>query len=136
MAGLSRRDRFELPEPMRRLFEGDWDVPPFRVEEYRDANAMVVRAELPSIDPDKDLDVTVADGILRIRGERREETSNRSKDGYRSEFKYGSFSRDVPLPAGTSTDEVTASYRDGVLEVRVPVHDEGSTGRKVPISRS
>ncbi|MFZ3414860.1 Hsp20/alpha crystallin family protein [Arthrobacter sp. 3Tela_A] len=136
MAGLSRRDRFELPEPMRRLFEGDWEVPAFRVEEFRDTGAMVVRAELPSIDPEKDLDVTVSDGTLRIRGERREETSNRGKNGYRSEFKYGSFSRDIPLPAGASTDEVTASYRDGVLEVRVPLQDEGSTGRKVPISRS
>ena len=136
MAGLSRRDRFELPEPMRRLFEGDWDIPAFRVEEFHEGGAMVVRAELPSIDPEKDLDVTVSDGTLRIRGERREETSNRAKNGYRSEFKYGSFSRDIPLPSGASTDEVTASYRDGVLEVRVPVQDEGSTGRKVPISRS
>ena len=66
MAGLSRRDRFELPEPMRRLFEGDWEVPAFRVEEFRDANVMVVRAELPSIDPEKDLDVTVTDGELTI----------------------------------------------------------------------
>ena len=64
MAGLARRDRFELPEPMRRLFEGDWEVPAFRVEEFREPGAMVVRAELPSIDPEKDLDVTVSDGTL------------------------------------------------------------------------
>ena len=136
MAGLSRRDRFELPEPMRRLFEGDWEVPAFRVEEFRDNGAMVVRAELPNIDPEQDLDVTVTDGTLRIHGERREETSNKSKNGYRSEFKYGSFSRDIALPAGTSPDDVTASYHDGILEVRVPLQSEGGTGRKVPISRN
>ncbi|MFC7860388.1 Hsp20/alpha crystallin family protein [Arthrobacter koreensis] len=130
----SRRDRFELPEPMRRLFEGDWEVPAFRVEEFRDTGAMVVRAEIPGIDPEKDLDVTVSDGTLRIRGERREEAANRGRNAYRSEFKYGSFSRDIQLPAGAGTDQVTASYRDGVLEVRVPIQDAGSTGRKVPVS--
>ncbi len=130
----SRRERFELPEPMRRLFEGDWEVPAFRVEEFRDTGAMVVRAELPGIDAEKDLDVTVSEGTLSIRVERREEASNRAKNGYRSEFKYGTFSRDIPLPAGAGTDEVTASYRDGVLEIRVPIQDAGSTGRKVPVS--
>lgn len=130
----SRRERFELPEPMRRLFEGDWEVPAFRVEEFRDTWAMVVRAELPGIDAEKDLDVTVSEGTLSIRVERREEASNRAKNGYRSEFKYGTFSRDIPLPAGAGTDEVTASYRDGVLEIRVPIQDAGSTGRKVPVS--
>ncbi|WP_312181893.1 Hsp20/alpha crystallin family protein [Arthrobacter sp.] len=135
MAGISRRDRFELPEPMRRFFEGDWDVSSFRVEEYRDGATMVVRAELPSIDPEKDLDVTVSEGMLRIRGERRETEEHKSRDGYRTEFKYGSFTRDIPLPAGATQDDVSASYRDGVLEVRVPLQESGSSGRKVPVNR-
>lgn len=136
MAGLTRRDRFELPEPMRRLFEGDWDVPAFRVEEYRDGATMVVRAELPSIDPEKDLDVTVSEGTLRIRGERRESAEQKARNGYRSEFKYGSFTRDIQLPAGADPDGVSASYHDGVLEVRVPVAEDGGSGRKVTVNRA
>ena len=136
MAGLSRHDRFELPVPMRRLLEGDWDVPAFRVEEYRDGTMMVVRAELPGIDPEKDLDVSVTEGTLRIRGERRENAEQKARDGYRSEFKYGSFTRDIPLPAGANQDSVSASYRDGVLEVRVPVAESGGSGRKVTVNRA
>ena len=135
MAGLARRDRFELPEPVRKFFEGDWEVPAFPVEEYRDGATMVVRAELPNIDPEKDLDVSVSDGILHIKGERREGSEHKSKSGYRSEFRYGSFTRDIALPAGSSRDNVTASYHDGVLEVRVPVPEAGSSSTKVPISR-
>lgn len=136
MAGLSRRDRFELPEPMRRLFEGDWDVSAFRIEEYRDGSTMVVRAELPNIDPERDLDVTVTEGTLRIRAERRESEEHKARNGYRSEFRYGSFSRDIPLPAGAGQDDVVASYHDGVLEVRIPVQESGASGRKVPVNRS
>ena len=135
MAGLSRRDRFELPEPMRRFLEGDWDVPAFRVEEFRDADALVIRAEIPGIDPDNDLDVTIADGTLRIRGERRESAEHKARNGYRTEFKYGSFSRDIPLPPSTPQEEVSASYNDGVLEVRVPLQESGS-GRKVQVNRT
>lgn len=135
MAGLSRRDRFELPEPVRRFFEGDWEVPAFPVEEYREGPTMVVKAELPNIDPDKDLDVSVSDGVLHIRGERRESTEHKDKNGYRSEFRYGSFTRDVALPAGASQDNVTARYHDGVLEIRVPVPESGPSTTKVPISR-
>lgn len=137
MAGLSRRDRFELPEPVRRFFEGDWDVASgFPIEEYRDGQALVVRADLPDIDPDTGLDVTVADGVLRIHAERREESSRQGREGYRSEFRYGSMTREVRLPQGASADDVAASYRDGVLEVRVPLPAAGDSGRKVPITRS
>lgn len=56
-----------------------------RVEDYVENGDHVIRAELPDIDPDKDVEITVADGILRIHGERREE----KKEGRRSEFRYG-----------------------------------------------
>ena len=135
MASLARRERFELPEPVRRFFEGDWEVPAFPVEEYRDGDTMVVRAELPNIDPQEDLDVSVSDGALQIKGERREASGRKDKNGYRSEFRYGSFTRDIALPAGASQDNVTATYNDGVLEVRVPVPEAGPAATKVPISR-
>jgi HSP20 family protein len=97
---------------------------------------MVVRAELPGVDPDKDVDVSVSDGMLHIRAERREQSEEQSKDGYRSEFRYGSLSRSISLPPGCRQDDVSASYRDGVLEVRIPVPQEPPAGTgKVKINR-
>ena len=55
--GVARRDRFELPDSVRRFFEGDWDSPGMRVEEYQDGSTLVVKAEMPGIDPDQDVDV-------------------------------------------------------------------------------
>lgn len=135
MVGM-RRDRFDMPEPFRRFFEGDWDASWLRVEEFRDGSTMVVRAELPGVDPDQDVDITVREGTLHIRAERRERTEEKTKSDYRSEFRYGSFSRNVTLPPGCRQEDVTATYRDGVLEVRVPVPQEPPAGTgKVNISR-
>jgi HSP20 family protein len=107
-----------------------------RVEEFVDGDTAVVRAELPGVDPDKDIEITVNDHQLRIRGERRQESSSDSADGYRSEFRYGSFTRVVPLPAGTTDADVKATYRDGVLEVRVPIDRVGAAAKKVAVQRS
>lgn len=107
----------------------------FRIEEFEQDGALVVRAEMPGLDPDKDVEITLEDRTLRIRAERREETETEDKKGYRSEFRYGSFVRQVPLPAGASEAEVSATYTDGILEVRVPIDHEASGAKKVPISR-
>ena len=137
MAGLSRRDRFELPEPVRRFFEGDWEgTAAFPIEEFREGGSLVVRADLPDIDPETGLEVTVVDGALRIHAERRERHEHQGTEGYRTEFRYGSMTREVRLPQGAASDEVAASYRDGVLEVRVPLPAAGEGGRKVPITRN
>ena len=61
---------------------------------------MVVRAELPGVDPEKDIDVTVEDGVLTISAERRESTEKKEDTSYRSEFRYGSFVRRLPVPRG------------------------------------
>lgn len=108
-------------------------APYVRVEDYVEEGGYVVRAELPGIDPDQDVEVTVEGDVLTIRGERREET----KDKNRREFHYGSFRRSVPLPKGTDPEKITASYTDGVLEVRVPAEDRGEAPSvRVPIQRS
>ncbi|MFX1821465.1 Hsp20/alpha crystallin family protein [Pseudarthrobacter sp. CC4] len=128
----SRRSPMDLIE---RLFEGETGTAAIRVEEMVDGNTLVVRAELPGIDPDKDVDVTVTDGVLSIKAERQEKKEH--KDSYRSEFRYGSFVRRLPLPSGVQQGDVTASYKDGVLEVRAPLPDQGqgSAASKIPISR-
>ncbi len=94
-----------------------------RIKEFMDGGTLVIRAELPGMDPEKDIRVVVADDLLTISAERMEETSQDLEDGggYRAESHYDSFRRSVELPAGTGADAVTARYDDGVLEVRVPV---------------
>lgn len=122
---MSTLERLE-PE---RLFPAllDWLEAPFaprpgltqsiRVEDYTEDGAYVVHAELPGVDPDKDVEITVSGGVLTIRGERREE----KKEARRSEFRYGSFSRSLVLPADVDVDDITASYDKGVLTVKVPL---------------
>jgi HSP20 family protein len=133
--GIARRDRFELPDSVRRFFEGDWDAAAMRVEEYREGNTLVVKAEMPGVDPDRDVDISVADGVLHIQVEREETTEHKDKNGYRTEFKYGSFARDITLPSGSRDADVAASYRDGVLEVRVPISEQAQTRSKIPVTR-
>lgn len=135
MAGLARREKFDMPEPFRRFLEGDWDSASMKVEEYRDGNTLVVKAEMPGIDPEKNVDISVSDGVLHIQAEREEKSEQKLKDGYRSEFRYGSFTRDIPLPVGCKEEDVTATYRDGVLEVRVPVPEKSTTSSKIPVTR-
>ena len=128
--------RFGFPEQVRRFMEGEWDTGWLRVEEFREGETLVVRAELPGIDPEKDVDVSVRDGELNIRAERQENTENANKDGYRSEFRYGSFARTVQLPRGARQEDIKASYRDGVLEIRVPAAPESGPGpTKINVSR-
>lgn len=133
---LVRRERFEFPDLWRRVFEPDFTGGWMRLEEFVDGDAFVVRAELPGLDPDKDVELTVGEGILHIRAERQEQSEHKGKDGYRSEFRYGSLERNIALPSGTKDEDVTASYQQGILEVRVPVGEAKTSTTKVPISRS
>jgi HSP20 family protein len=88
---------------------------PIRVEEYAEDGRYVVKAELAGIDPAKEAEVAVGDGYLTIRAER-----HASVEGaHRSEFRYGVFSRTLPLPAGANPDDVTAAYADGILTITI-----------------
>ena len=93
---------------------------PIRVEDYLTDDHYVVRAELAGIDPAKDVEVTVGSGYLNIHAERYDQTETK----HRSEFRYGSFTRSLPLPAHVNEDDVTASYADGILEISVGMHKE------------
>jgi HSP20 family protein len=122
---------------MERMFESTDAPAPIRVEELIDGKNLVVRAELPGVDPDKDVEVTLADGVLRIHAERREQEEHKDKDSFRSEFRYGAFSRNIPLPDGVKEEDIKASYINGVLEVRAPLPDgaEAAAPKKLPITR-
>lgn len=142
---LMRRERaerpdwfgFEVPDTFRRMLDIDRETRWLRVEEFVDGHTLVVRAELPGIDVDEDVELSVADGVLHIRAQREERSEKQEKETYRSEFRYGSFARTVPLPQGVSEGDITASYTDGILEVRVPLPAEEAKPpvTKVPVSR-
>ncbi len=80
---------------------------------------MVVRLELPGIEPEKDVHVLIEQGDLVIRGERKQQEEVREEDYYRLETSYGSFERRVPVPEGIDPATVSAQYVDGVLTVTV-----------------
>jgi HSP20 family protein len=107
-------------------------APYVRIEDFLEEGAYVLRAEIPGVDPDKDVEVSVENDMLTIRGERHEET----KEKNRREFHYGSFRRTVSLPKGSQADKITASYDDGVLEVRVPTQGEEMPSMRIPVQRS
>src|SRR3954451_1798987 len=96
---------------------------------------MVVKAEVPGIDPDKDVDITLVGNELQIDVRHEEKSEHKDKRGYRSEFRYGTFSRTVTVPGPVDEKDIRASYNDGVLEVRIPVPEEAAgASRKSPSS--
>jgi HSP20 family protein len=95
---------------------------------------IVVRAELPGVDPEKDIDVALQDNVLRIRGERRLENRTDGEDYVRMESSYGSFERTIPLPEGIDADDIKASYDRGILEVVVPGAARETTPKRIPVA--
>ena len=132
-----RQSRSLLPD-LSELFAG---FPPFaglrpifdshlmRLEEDMKDGRYEVRAELPGIDPAKDVEITVRDGQLRIKGER----AKKNESNGRSEFTYGSFARSISLPVGADEDDITATYDQGILTVSVPIADIEQTEKHVEV---
>jgi HSP20 family molecular chaperone IbpA len=138
--------RPQAPAGLRAMFpdladwlESLWTGPPpfltgqvFRIEETIRDNRYVIRAELPGLDPENDIEVTVDGRILTIRAER----CQRDKGPYRSEFRYGSLARAVRLPARVDAADVTARYDKGVLEVSVPLRVVKPEGTRILIENA
>lgn len=106
-----------------------------RVEERLDGDTLVIRAEMPGIDPDRDVDISVSDHTLHLRAHREQRREAEARGRVHSEFRYGSFSRSIPLPDGAGEEAVEASYRDGILEVRIPVTEASSEVRHITVRR-
>jgi HSP20 family protein len=81
---------------------------------------IVIRLDLPGIDPAKDLTVTAEGGELTIHGERQETSEVKEEEYYRAETFKGTFERHIPLPEGAPPEKISAQYVDGVLEIFVP----------------
>ncbi len=148
MPGLARREpRGEAADVFGRfdrMFEEWARMMPFsrwreaeeliRVEEFREDGTLVIRADLPGIDPDSDVELTVSHGMLHIQAERREEEKREEKGYVRRELRYGSLSRSLPLPEGVTEADITATYKDGVLEIRIPA-PKHEPAKKIAISK-
>lgn len=116
----------------RSVFGGD---EPIRLEQFRDGDDFVVRAELPGIDPENEIEVAVERGMLHISATRERKSETSEEGSYRSEFSYGTFRRSIALPEGADADAVTASYDDGILEIRTPLSEPATATRTIPIKR-
>lgn len=114
-----------------------WMQDVIRVDEFREDSTLVIRAELPGIDPDRDVELTVGDGMLHISAERRTEDKEEGKGYLRREMRYGSFSRTLPLPEGVADSDVSASYQDGILEVRVSLPESvvSKEPKQIPVRK-
>ena len=106
----------------------DW-VPPVDVFEQNDQ--LVIRAEVPGVSKD-DLDVRIENGVLTLHGERKRETDVNEDNAFRLERTHGAFTRSFSLPRTVDATKVTAGYRDGILEVRVP-KSEAAKPKRVEI---
>jgi len=104
-------------------------------EVVKDGDDALVRLEIPGVDVDKDVKVELEGGRLVISGERRDEHAENKQGRTLREVRYGSFQRSFTVPAHVSADAVTASYDNGVLNVRVKGAYAGSTAQRIAISR-
>jgi HSP20 family protein len=100
-----------------------------RVEEYAEDGSYVVRAEVPGVDPKRDISVMVADGELTIEVNR----TLRFPGTFESEFHYGPATRTVVLPRLAKDETAAASYDDGILEVRIELDRPVPIGRRVVV---
>ena len=143
---MAKLPRPQAPARFRAVFpdladwlESPWTGPPpfltgqvFRLEETIRDDRYVIRAELPGLDPENDIEVTVDGRILTIRAERRQQDDRPC----RSEFRYGSLARAIRLPARVDAADVTARYDKGVLEVSVPAREVRPEGTRIPVENA
>jgi HSP20 family protein len=144
---LSKSSSKEIDVPVRAGLSWSWidDVfrdndwrRPFRIEQCHDGDSMVIRAELPGFNPDQDVRVEVIDGELVITAQRSESHKENGHHLHRSEFRYGSFTRSIPIPVGVDESKIAATYKDGVLEVRValPAGSSSEATHQIEIKHS
>ena len=159
--GMARRDTFPFTSPfslLHRLFNDDLmslfgepgtrrtEVAPAmrgqtavawmpKIDVVQRDNELVVRADLPGVNPD-DVTVEISDDAITISGERKQEHVEEHGSVYRFERTHGAFYREIPLPKGAIANQAKASFKDGVLEITAPAPPEQvARGRRLEISR-
>ncbi|NOZ67939.1 MAG: Hsp20/alpha crystallin family protein [Deferribacteres bacterium] len=129
--------RKEMDELFDNFFQG-FDLEPFGgrlgafspdIDVVENDKEIKVKAELPGMD-EKDIEVSINEDTLTIRGEKKEEQEDKGKDYYRMERSYGSFTRTIPLPVEVETDKAEAKFKKGVLTVTLPKTAKAVEGTK------
>jgi len=124
------REFMRMQEDLSRMFERTFGPEKMRVtfwapdvDIYEKENKVIVRMDLPEVKPE-DVDISIVDSMLRVKGERKYEEEVKEEDFYRMERRYGAFEREIELPVPVKTEEVEATYHDGVLRIEMPKAEE------------
>jgi HSP20 family protein len=132
---LALRQVFErmFDEPFEFRFPQSWRLEHFEpmIDVAEDEQAYIVKASVPGVKPE-DVEVTLRNNILTIKGEAKEEKEIKEKNYHMRERRYGSFMRSLPLPTEVKAEEIEASHEDGVLTVRLP-KSELSMPKKIAV---
>ena len=112
--------RFFGELPLSRRFRDEW-MP--RVDVTEDKNDFVVKVELPGLDA-KDVNITITEEVLTIKGEKKNEAEKKDEQRYYAERYYGSFERSFRLPAGVKSEKADATFDKGVLKIKLPKKEQ------------
>ncbi len=93
------------------------------IELYDRKNEIVLRAEIPGVEK-KDIDLTITENALTIKGEIKRQEEVKDEDYYAAEIRYGTFSRTIPLPVEVDSENAKATYKNGILEIVLPKKEE------------
>jgi len=122
---LAKLDR-NFEDVLDHFMNQDWSVgklsprshDPPSIESFIDSGRLVVRADLPGVDP-KDVEIRVEGNVLTIRGSRVASSEEQCRNFIHQEIRYGSFERAISIPSGVKEEDISAAYRNGVLELTV-----------------
>ncbi len=129
----------DIDDLFRRFFPGDSEEAGQRsmsdwlpaAEAFAKDGQYIVRADVPGVEP-SEVEVSVLNGTLTIKGERKRSQDVKENDYHYTETSYGSFERRLALPKGIDPEKITAKFANGVLEVSMPL-PQSATAKKVPI---
>jgi HSP20 family protein len=102
------------------------------LEVFERNGKLVIEADLPGVKRD-DVNVQIEQDAIIIQGQRQQQSENNNQGYYHSERSYGSFYRMIPLPEGVNTDDATATFRNGVLEIEVPMPQQQQRARRLEV---
>lgn len=137
------RDVVSIQDEMNKLFDDFFGRPVLRtewtesawnpsVDVSEDKDNVIIKAEMPGINKE-DIKISVQDGVLTLKGEKKQEKEEKDKNYHRIERSYGSFCRSFQLPTSVKSDKVKAGYKDGVLSIALPKTEEVKP-KEIPIS--
>lgn len=101
------------------------------IDMYETDKELVIKAELPGMES-KDIDITLSDNTLTIKGEKKKSEEVKSENYYRREVSYGAFQRSIPLPVAVNADNIKASFKNGILEIKLE-KEKPAKGIKIDI---